>query len=235
MTACAGPRAGTPHARAVGYSGSMTMARVTVKSLVVRGSAVALKPVITQAWRPRQTSSPTGLPVSAMARAAVRRAACDAVLADELVGTGTQDVQPGGPAAHARALALAAVGSAAAPRPGELLEPALGPGRPVPPGLDHVEHHLHARPDALDEVGLGHEVGPRAEIHRVGPARRWSAPGSSANRSATARKAPASRRTGRAVVITSTIRRIVQRGSRRARVAQPTARRGPLEPGFKAA
>ena len=43
----------------------------------------------------------------------------------------------------------------------------LGLGRPVAARLDHVQHHLHAGTDALDEVRLGDEVGASAEIERV--------------------------------------------------------------------
>ena len=55
-----------------GYHGSCTHTEVTVKSLVRAGSAVAVKPDITHAWAPRQTTRPTGLPVLRIMRAALR-------------------------------------------------------------------------------------------------------------------------------------------------------------------
>ena len=68
---------------------------------------------------------------------------------------------------------------------------------PVAAGLDDVEHHLHARADALDEVGLGHEVGARGDDRRCGRGRHRRCRAAGANRSAIARRAPASRRPGR--------------------------------------
>ena len=49
----------------------MTVTWVTRNAFVRSGSAVARKPVITQACRPAQTRTPTGLPVSRIALAAL--------------------------------------------------------------------------------------------------------------------------------------------------------------------
>ena len=78
-----------------------------------------------------------------------------------------QDVEARRPATNARTLSFIAVGARAAPRACQVLESTLGRRGPVATRLDHVEHHLHARPDALDEIGLGDEVGAVGNVHRV--------------------------------------------------------------------
>ena len=141
-----------------GYSGSWTMARVTRTSCdPCAGRPSPRKPLMTHACRPRQTSSPTGLPVSAMATAAVSHGLLERAQADEPVRAGTQDVEAGGPAADARALALCwPSGRGRSTSRARFWSWSCGARPPIGAGLDHVEHHLHARADALDEVRLCH-------------------------------------------------------------------------------
>ena len=154
---------------------------------------------MTQACRPRHISRPTGLPVSRIARAAILRAALSVDAPASSYGPTPSMLSAGRPAGDTGALALEAVRPGAAPGPGQPLEPALRLGGPVAAGLDHVEHHLHARADALDEVRLGDEVrrvgrGPACSPGRRGRRRRDGrrVP------TATARQGPARRRRGRA-------------------------------------
>ena len=82
---------------------------------------------------------------------------------------------------------------------------------PIATRLDHVQHHLHARADALDEVRLGHEVARAADDRACRPRRRRGRR-RRGDRAAARRPAdrPARRRGGAAsapVVIAHTIRR----------------------------
>ena len=88
--------------------------------------------------------------------------------ADESIWAGPEDVQSGRPAADAGPLAFAAVGPRSAPRASESLQLELGRGAAIGVRSDHVEHHLHAGADALDEVGLGHEIGPGSKVEAIG-------------------------------------------------------------------
>jgi len=108
------------------------------------------------------------LPVFAH-RSRLRRAnaSSSVTVPDQPVGTGTKQVEPGRPAPDARALPLDAVGTSAAPGACELLEPQLGRCSSIRTGLDHVEHHLHAGPDALGRSSSGDEVGSPAEVELV--------------------------------------------------------------------
>ena len=81
-----------------------------------------------------------------------------------LVDLPLQDLHP---AAHAGALPDRAVTAWRAHLPGELLEAELFVRRSIPARLDHVDHHLQARADTLDEVGLRHEVGPAGNVDLV--------------------------------------------------------------------
>ncbi len=89
------------------------------------------------------------------------------VVPDEGVWPGAQQIEPGRPASHAGALAFVAFGPPATQLAGQHLELQLGRRGAVVLIADHVEHHLHACADALDEVGLGHEVAARPEVELV--------------------------------------------------------------------
>ena len=95
-----------------------------------------------------------------------RREEClaDRVRPDDLVRSRTEERETGGPAADARALPLAPLTVRSAQAARKSLETELRRGGPVVPGTHHVEHHLHARPDALDEVRLGDVIAPAPEI-----------------------------------------------------------------------
>ena len=130
------------------------------------GSRVALKPLMTQACRPRHTSRPTGLPGRAhRLRRRQHRLARSSSRPTTLYGPPPDDREPGRPAADAGALPLAPVRDGwplhcRASRCSRSCVAAVRSFR----GTHHVEHHLHARPDALDEVRLGDVVERGAEI-----------------------------------------------------------------------
>ena len=86
---------------------------------------------------------------------------------DEPVGPGVELVQTAHPAPHAGAMSLEAGTRRAAHRAGELLEAELSPCRAIRRRPDDVQHHLHARADALDEVLLGDEIPLRREIYGI--------------------------------------------------------------------
>ena len=91
----------------------------------------------------------------------------EAVHADDLVRAGSLEREAGRPADDAGALADATVEPGRTPFPSQLLEPELGLRRSIDARFDHVQHHLHARADALDEVRLGDVVRTRPEVERV--------------------------------------------------------------------
>jgi hypothetical protein len=62
------------------------------------------------------------------------------------------------------AVHLRAVVEARAVPARELLQLELPLRRPIVPRPDHVDHHLHARADALDEIRLAHEVAVAVEV-----------------------------------------------------------------------
>ena len=127
---------------------------------------------MTQAWRPRQTRSPTGRPVWRMAEAA-------RCIASSIVFSPTSRYGPAPswfrPADQPRT--LAPLRSLPSPR-----LPLSSRARfwrrscvldgPVVLRVDHVEHHLHARADALHEVRLGDVVTLRAEVELEARVRR---------------------------------------------------------------
>ena len=129
-------------------------------------SFVASNPLITQACRPRQTSRPTGAPVRSMARAASFTACLSVSAPTSRYGWSTSRCRT---FTQPRTLAPwdRPVTAWRAELPGELLEAQWLPRRSIPPGLDHVDHHLQARADALDEVGLRHEVRPARDVDLV--------------------------------------------------------------------
>ena len=90
-------------------------------------------------------------------------------------------VQAAHPATNAGPVAFEAGPRRAAQRAGKSLEQELGSGAAVIRRADDVQHHLHARADALDEVLLGDEITTPREIDgkaavggedRLGSARR---------------------------------------------------------------
>ena len=94
------------------------------------------------------------------------------VLPDDLVRAATFHGQAARPASDARTLADAPVPTRSAPCPSELLESELRRGAAVITCAHHVEHHLHACSDALDEVRLADVVGALAQVELIGRRRR---------------------------------------------------------------
>ena len=146
-----------------GWSGSSTMAAVI---LAPSDQRIPVGPEAAHHPRVPATPHEQADRFARLAHRPSRREEClaDRVRPDDLVRSRTEERETGGPAADARALSLAPLTVRSAPAARKSLETELGRGGPVVPGMHHVEHHLHARPDALDEVRLGDVIAPAPEI-----------------------------------------------------------------------
>ena len=97
----------------------------------------------------------------------------EAVGPDDPVRACAADDETRRPAADGGALALEPVRPRTAPRARQVLQAALGLRAAIRAWLDDVEHHLHARADALDEVPLRDVVALAGEVHAVGRSGRY--------------------------------------------------------------